>query len=241
VSRRRVQLVADYGPDDLAFAETAQALELAVAGADVRLTQVPASDSLAAGWCAANLALCPGPPGQLVVIDIAAPEGDHYCVGRTADGVEVVSANSGWAWSFLAGEVSGPYCMEVPAGERAAQLLAEAVVRIAKRQPHALLEPLLREKIPAVPESVVAFVQCDGSLETTIPYTPGVVGERVRVRIGDAAATALITEGRASVEDGALALRPGPRSNSALTVRGGSAAELFCSPSSGAPVALDRP
>ena len=241
MSRRRVHLVADYGQGDLAFAETAQALELAVAGAEVRLTQVPASDSLAAGWCAANLALCPGPPGRLVVIDVAAPEGDHYCVGRTADGVEVVSANSGWAWSFLAGEVSGPYCMEVPAGERAAQLVAEAVVRIAKRQPHALLEPLLREKVPAVPESVVAFVGCDGSLETTIPYTPGVVGERVRVRIGDAAATALITEGRAPVEDGALALRPGARANSALAVHGGSAAELFGSPASGAPVALDRP
>ena len=240
MTRRRVHLVADYGQGDLAFAEIAQALELAVAGAEVRLTRVPASDSLAAGWCAATLALCPGPPGRLVVIDVAAPDGDHYCVGRTAGGVEVVSSNSGWAWSFLAGEVSGPYCMEVPAGERAAQLVAEAVVRVAKRQPHALLEPLLHEEIPPVPESVVAFVGCDGSLETTIPYTSSVVGERVRVRIGDAAATALITDGHAPVEDGALALCPGPRSNSALTVRGGSAAELFGSPSSGAPVAVDR-
>ena len=207
-----MQLVADYGAGDRAFAELAQALELVVAGADVRLTRVPASASLAAGWCAAHLALCPGPPGRLVVIDVAASEGDHYCVGRTADGVEVVSANSGWSWSFLAGELSGPFCMEVPAGQRAAQLLAEAVVRIAKRQPHALLEPLPREEIPPVPESVVAFVECDGSLETTIPYTPGVVGERVRVRIGDAAATALITERRASLEDGALELCPGVRS-----------------------------
>jgi hypothetical protein len=235
-----VHLVADYGQGDPAFAEIAQALELAVAGAEVWLTRVPASDSLAAGWCAANLALSPGPPGRLVVIDVAAPEGEHYCVGRTADGVEVVSANSSWAWSFLAGEVAGPFCMEVPAGERAAQLVAEAVVRIAKRQPHALLERLLREEIRPVPEAVIAFVGCDGSLETTIPYTPGVVGERVRVRIGDAAATALITGAHAAVEDGALALRPGARSNSALTVGGGSAAELFGSPPSGAKVAVDR-
>jgi hypothetical protein len=236
-----VHLVADYGQGDPAFAEIAQALELALAGAEVQLTRVPASDSLAAGWCAANLALCPGPLGRLVVIDVAAPEGDRYCVGRSADGVEVVSANRGWAWSFLAAEVSGPFCMEVPAGERAAQLVAEAVVRIAKRQPHALLERLRREEIRPVPEAVIAFVAVDGSLETTIPYTPGVVGERVRVRIGDAAATALVTEARAPVEDGALALCPGARSNSALTVGGGSAAELFGSPASGAPVALDRP
>ena len=58
MSRRRVHLVADYGQSDLAFAEIAQALELAVAGAEVRLTRVPASDSLAAGWwshCLASL------------------------------------------------------------------------------------------------------------------------------------------------------------------------------------------
>ena len=241
MSERLVQLVADYGPGDLAFAELAQLLELVVPDADVRLTTVPAFDSLAAGWCAARLAMCVGPPGRLVVLDVAASGGARHCVGRARDNVDVVAANTGWAWSFLAGEVSGPRFLEVPAGNgsvRFPQLLAEAVARVSNRQPHGVCEPVPAEQIPPIPESVVAFVDCDGSIETTIAYAPGAVGDRMRVHIGDFAATARVTDGRAPVGEGALALRPGVRPFSALTVGGGSAAELFGGPRGGAPVAL---
>jgi len=241
VSGRLVQLVADYGPGDLAFAELAELLELVVPDADVRLTTVPAFDSLAAGWCAARLALCAGPPGRLVVLDVAASGGARQCVGRARDHVDVVAANTGRAWSFLAGEVSGPWFLEVPAGNgsvRSPQLLAEAVVRVSNRQPHGVCEPVPAEQIPPIPESVVAFVDCDGSIETTIAYAPSAVGDRMRVHIGDFAATARVIDGREPVGEGALALRPGVRPFSALTVGGGSAAELFGGPRGGAPVAL---
>jgi hypothetical protein len=246
VSRRLVQLVADYGPGDLAFAETAQLLELVLPEADVRLTRVPGSDTLAAGWCAASLALCAGPPGRLVVLDVTASHGARCCVGRTADGVEVVGANRGWAWSFLAGAICGPWHLEVPAGDGAPaspQLLAEAVVRVARRQPHGVRDAVPAEEIPPLPDSVVAFVDCDGSVETTIPYAPAVMGERMRVRIGHIAATAQVTDGHARLGEGALALRPGAPDRggalSALTVSGGSAAELFGGPRSGASIALE--
>jgi hypothetical protein len=240
VSRRVLQLVADYGPGDLAFAELAQLLELVLPEAAMRLTSVPPGDSLAGGWCAARLALCPGPPGRLVVVDVAPSGPAHQCVGRTRDEVEVVAADTGWAWSFLAEELCGPYHLEVPAGAgpvRSPRLLAEAVVRVVKRQPHGVCEPMPADRIPRVPDSVVAFVDCDGNLETTIPYRR-MASERVSVRIGDVAATALVTDGRAPLGEGALALQPGTRPYSALTVGGGSAAALFGSPRGGAPVAL---
>jgi hypothetical protein len=66
----------------------------------------------------------------------------------------------------------------------------------------------------------------------------------MEVQIGDVTATALVTDGSAPPGEEALALRPvgstrgGGRSFSALTVRGGSAAELFGRPSAGAPVSL---
>jgi hypothetical protein len=239
MSGRLVQLVADYGPGDLAFAELAQLLELVVPNADVRLTTVPAFDSLAAGWCAARLALCAGPPGRLVVLDVAASDGARQCVGRARGHVDVVGANTGWAWSFLAGGISGPCFLEVPAGNgslRSPQLLAEAVVRVANCQPHGVREAVPAEQIPPIPESVVAFVDCDGSIETTIAHAPGAVGDQMRVHIGEVAATAHVTDG--PVRDGALALRPGVQPFSALTVGGGSAAELFGEPRGGAPVAL---
>jgi len=240
MSGRLVQLVADYGPGDLAFAELAQLLELVVPNADVRLTTVPAFDSLAAGWCAGRLALCPGPPGRLVVLDVASG-GARQCVGRARGHVDVVGANTGWAWSFLVGEVTGPCFLEVPAGNgslRSPQLLAEAVVRVSNRQPHGVCEAVPAEQIPPIPESVVAFVDCDGSIETTIAHAPSAVGDQMRVHIGDFAATAQVTDGHAPVREGALALRPGVQPFSALTVGGGSAAELFGDPRGGAPVAL---
>lgn len=39
----------------------------------------------------------------------------RFCDGRTRDGVGVVGANVGFTWSFVAGHVSGPHCLEVPA------------------------------------------------------------------------------------------------------------------------------
>ena len=249
-ARRLVQLVADYGPGDLAFAEMAQLLELVVPDAEVRLTRVPARDTLAAGWCAASLALCEGPPRRLVVVDVTASDGARHCVGRARDGVEIVGPNCGWTWSFLAAEVCGPCYLEVPARDglvRMPWLLAKAVVRVARRQPHGVREPVPHDEIPAVPDSVVAFVDCDGSLETTALHAADAVGRQMEVRIGDVTATALVTDGSPPPGEDALALRPagsthgGGRPFSALTVRGGSAAELFGSPPGGAPVALTAP
>jgi hypothetical protein len=249
-ARRLVQLVADYGPGDLAFAEMAQLLEFVVPDAEVRLTRVPARDTLAAGWCAASLTLCEGPPGRFVVVDVTAAGDARHCVGRARDGVQVVGPNCGWTWSFLAADVSGPCYLEVPARDglvRTPQLLAQAVVRVARRQPHGVREPVPDEEIPVVPDSVVAFVDCDGSLETTVPHTADAIGRQMEVRIGDVTATAFVTDGSPAPGEDALALRPagstrgGGRPFSALTVRGGSAAELFGSPPGGAPVALAVP
>jgi hypothetical protein len=246
-TRRLVQLVADYGPGDLAFAEMAQLLEFVVPDAEVRLTRVPTGDTLAAGWCAASLGLCEGPPGRLVVVDVTASYGARHCVGRARDGVEIVGPDCGWTWSLLAAEVCGPCYLEVPARHALAdtpQLLGQAVVRVARRQPHGVRELVPDEEIPAVPDSVVAFVDCDGSLETTIPHRADTVGRQMQVRIGDVTATALVTDGSAPPGEQALALRPtgstrgGARSFTALTLHGGSAAELFGSPPGGATVAL---
>jgi hypothetical protein len=249
-ARRSVQLIADYGPGDLASAEMAQLLEFVMPDAEVRLTRVPARDTLAAGWCAATLSLCEGPPGRLVVVDVTASSGSRHCVARARDGVEVVGPNCGWTWSFLAADVCGPCYLEVPARDglvRTPRLLAQAVVRVARRQPHGVREPVPPEQIPVIPDSVVAFVDCDGSLETTVPHAAHAVGRQMDVRIGDVTATAFVTDGSPPPGEDALALQPagstrgGSRPFSALTVRGGSAAELFGSPPGGAPVALAVP
>jgi hypothetical protein len=127
---------------------------------------------------------------------------------------------------------------------RSAELLAAAVVRVARRQPHGLCGAVPRQDIPPLPDAVVAFADCAGNLETTIPHAAvPPAGGRLRVRIGDVAATARVTDGSAPVADGELALAPssasgGRRRFAELSLPGGSAASLFGSPRGGEPIRL---
>src|SRR4051794_21844964 len=99
---RLIQLVADYGPGELAFSETVQWLALAAPDSPVCATRVAAGDTLAAGLCVAELALGGGPGGRAVVHDVdGTPRDRRQWIGRTRGGALVVGADYGWAWSFI--------------------------------------------------------------------------------------------------------------------------------------------
>ena len=63
---RLLQLVADYGDGDLAYAELVQRVLLVAPDTEVVLTHVSPHDTLAAGYRVAHLALTPGPEGRIV-------------------------------------------------------------------------------------------------------------------------------------------------------------------------------
>lgn len=252
-----MHLIADYGPGDLAFAEIVQRLALVAPEHEVMLTRVPPCDTLAAGFCAAKLTLSDGPLDRLIVHDVLTPGPpragtERLCFGRTEDGVTVLGANTGWSWSFVVDELSGLCFLELPVERSRAEsprVIAAAVVRVLLRHPHAMCEPVPRASIPSPPVPVVAFVDSGGNLETTVAEPPAPPGAHVRVRIGDVSATALVTERHGTAEDGQLALRPGAagwrrrdggeRGFVEVFVGGGSAAQRFHRPHTGAPIALE--
>jgi hypothetical protein len=231
-----IQLVTDFHRRDPALAAVAERVALVAGDADIEVTCVPRSDTLAAGCCVARLALSPGPPGRLVVLDVAAPPGARFCAGRADGAVAVIGANVGWAWSFAAARVDGPYYLEVPAGDRSPVLVAEAVVRVARRQPHAVRGRVPPEQIAPLPDAVVAFADADGTLQTTIRQAPAAPGSRMRVRIGSVCETARV---RSAPEAGELALLAGGAGFQALAVGGGSAAALFGMPPGGERIVLE--
>jgi len=149
---RLIQLVADYGPGDLAYAELTQRLALAVPEAVVHLTRVAPGDTLATGFCVAELALNEGPPDRIVAHDAGR---GRLCGGRTRDGVWIVGPDSGWSWSFVINELSSLCRLD-------ASHLALAIVHVAKGHPHAVCDPVPRESVPPVPERVVAYVDSAG-------------------------------------------------------------------------------
>jgi hypothetical protein len=247
--RRLVQLIADYEPGELAFAEQLQRLELGVPDITVNATFVAPGDTLAAGLCVAQLALAHGPPGWMVVHDVGG--GERLCVGRTHAGAIVVGPDAGWSWSFVVDEVRELFYLDV--GSRGARrpvhdLVALAVRHAVTRHPHATSGLVPRDRVPRVPVCAIAWIDRAGNLTTTLSRAPAPAGERVRVDIGDADGVALVAADRAAVPEGELGLAPcsigwpthdgSRRQLLELGVQGGSAAELFDHPPAGAPVAF---
>ncbi|MGZ4181996.1 MAG: hypothetical protein ACXVUL_15090 [Solirubrobacteraceae bacterium] len=252
-----IHVVADYGPSDEAFVGLTRRLALFAPAADVVLTQVAARDSLAAGFWVACLALGDAPGNRLVVHDVAARLARNAqpreCAGWTANGVAIVGPDTGWSWSFVAREISGPCYLELPTAERRAyspELLAGAIVRAVVRHSHAVCEPIPPEAIPPVPDCVVALVDRHGVVSTTISRPPAPVGKHVRVQIGEVRATAVVSDDSVEVARGELALGPTSRrwrrrdgercSFHDLFIPGGSAAERFSSPATGMEIILER-
>jgi hypothetical protein len=256
-----VHLVADYGPaGDLAFAEVAQRLLLAVPAATVVPTPVGPFDTLAAGFVIAQLALNEGPRDRVVFHNVAprrdeadprrANEGERFTVGETPGGALVVGPNAGHSLSFIREEAALHY-LEVPAAGsqfRSRDFLPEAVGRLAGGDRGVVGEPVARELVPDVPADVVAYTDGYGNLKTTLDAPPAANGERVLVRVGASATTAIVSDGSFSVAEGELALAPGSsgwplrdggrRSLLELFLRGGSAAARLGHPVPGTPVVV---
>jgi hypothetical protein len=259
-----LHVVADYGPaGDLAFAEVAQRLLAALPGATVVATPVAPFDTLAAGFVVAQLALNDGPAERVVFHNVAprrdetdprrANEGERFTLAETPGGALVAGPNSGHSLSFLRDEARISY-LDVPAAGsqfRSRDFLPAAVGRLATGDRDGVGDPVPADLVPDVPTDVVAYTDGYGNLKTTLVEPPAAVGERVLVRLGDAATTAVVSDGSFSVAEGELALAPGSsgwplrdggeRRFLELFLRGGSAAARLGRPATGTRVVVLRP
>lgn len=251
-----VHVIADYGAGDLAFAEVRQRIALVLPDAQVHTIPVAPFDTLAAGFCVAQLALTEGPTDRLVIHNVAprrdhpgprpANEGERFCAGRTAGGVLVAGPNSGYSFSFCAPQLHGLCYLSVPASGsqfRSRDVLPHALPGLIGHHEHVVAGHVPKDRIPEVPRSVIAYIDGYGNLKTTLAQPPAPAGSRVLVRIGAVSATAIVTDGTFAVAEGELALAPGSsgwrlgaggwRRFHELFLRGGSAAHRFGNPAVG--------
>ena len=258
-----VHVVADYGPaGDLAFAEVTQRLVAELPGARIVATPVGPFDTLAAGFVVAQLALTNGPAERVVFHNVAprrdetnprrANEGERFTAAHAPNGTLVVGPNAGHSLSFLHDQAPVFY-LDVPAAGsqfRSRDFLPAAAGRLVAGDRGSIGEPVPPELVPPVPAAVVAYTDGYGNLKTTLDQRPVANGERVLVRIGDASATAIVSDGSFSVAEGELALAPGSsgwplreggeRRFIELFLRGGSASARLGRPASGTPVVVSR-
>jgi len=256
-----LHLIADYGVGDLAFAEVQQRLGRELPQAQVVPTPVAPFDTLAAGFCIAQLALTEGPDDRIVFHNVAPRhdssdprpenEGEQFTVGELPGGILIVGPNAGYSLSFVADEVTRLDYLRAPAAGsqfRSRDFLPAVVAELAGGERRSVGDRVPREHVPAIPDRTIVYADGYGNLKTSIVAAPVAVGKRVLVRIAGVAATAIVTDGTFEVAEGELALAAGSsgwlnRSQDRIQIhelflRGGSAAARFGHPGVGARIEL---
>src|SRR5690606_2045436 len=172
-----VHLVADFGANDLAFAEVTQALATHLPSAAVVSTSVGPFDTLAAGFVAAQLAAAPAPQGALMLLNVAPRrddtgprvdnDGERLLVAEMASGFRVLGVDAGYSFSFLAEAAERIWAVDWPTKGsqfRSRDLFPEAVARLAAGE---LKASQSVGTIPTVPDSCIAYVDGFGNIKAT--------------------------------------------------------------------------
>ena len=221
-----IHVVADFGKEDLAFAEVTQQLLRRLPRAQVVATPVPPFSTLAAGFVAAQLAAAPAPPETLVFVNVAPRrddpdrrvdnDGERLIWARLPGGTQVVGVDAGHAFAFLAeaaAELRLLHCATRGSQFRSRDLFPDAVARVALGDDGVLGPALPPAGLPAVPAGRAAYVDGFGNVKTTWRWAAlpaGLrVGDRVRVTVRGRALDGLVADGAFAVPEGELAVSPG--------------------------------
>ena len=259
-----IHLIADFGPHDLAFAEVAQQFKRYLPEAELVFTTVPPFATLAAGFCAAQLAL--SAPPETVVFHNVAPRRDKAGARRNNDGerlayaglengVKFVGVNAGHAFSFLRDAAPTFSYVNVPSDGsqfRSRDLFPAAVAAVVREAPGALAERLEPHLIPEIPARVIAYCDGFGNLKTTLQAHDVQASGTITVTLSGAGGLVTqrvtVAESSFSVPQGDLCLAPGSSGWTEQTgkrvrwlelfLRGGSAYDAFGRPEVGARLEL---
>ena len=251
-----IDLIADYGTGDPAFAEVRQRLLKELPSARVYCLSVPPFSTLATGFWIAQLGLNPGVKGRLIYHNCAPRqddrearpdnEGEGLTYALLPDDVVVVGVLSGYTLSFIKEEAKQIHRVNVSRGGsqfRSRDVFPQAAAAIINGDKNLLGEALATHQIPDFPSQRVAWIDGYGNIKTTIPaHSIELKPEcKVTVRIGDVVRDGVYSDGSFKVPEGTLAFAPGSsgwqRQDGTqvrwmeLFLRGGNAWEGFGRPS----------
>jgi hypothetical protein len=250
-----IDLIADYGTGDPAFAEVRQRLLQELPSAQVSCLSVPPFSTLATGFWIAQLGLNSGATERLIYHNCAPRqdnpearpdnEGEGLTYALLPNNVIVVGVLAGYTLSFIKEEAKQIHTVEVSRGGsqfRSRDVFPQAVAALFKGDRSLLGEALSPNQIPHPPTDRVAWIDGYGNIKTTIPADTINLepSSQVVVRVGDVVSDAVYSDGSFKVPEGTLAFAPGSsgwqKSNGKqvrwmeLFLRGGNAWERFGGP-----------
>lgn len=258
-----IQLICDYGPGDMAWAEvTAAFMGCLPDGWHLHCTTVPPFDTISTGFIVNQICLAKPPlrPENLMVFANTAPrkdnlkarennEGEGLLYARLKNGVQLVAVNSGFSMSIVKDEIEELWSTTAEDGGsqfRSRDFFPSVVGSILKGEKKDLVHQLKPgEVIPNPPSNVIGYVDSFGNIKTTIRSSNAMIkdlspGDRVKIRIGRYIRTATVATGSFAISEGDLAFAPGSSGGQdrfwEIFQRGGSASNEFGSPTNGSSI-----
>ena len=249
-----INLIADYGNGDPAFAEVTQRLSMGLPNAQIHCLSVPPFSTLATGFWIAQLGLNSRLENHLIYHNCAPRqddsepridnEGEGLTYALLPKGVKVVGVIAGYTLSFIKNHAEVIHTVKVSrAGSqfRSRDVFPSAAIAIASNDFSVLGEELNPNQIPDVPSDRVAWIDGYGNIKTTIEWDSlNLLPEsKVVIRVGDVVSDAVYSDGSFKVPEGTLAFSPGssgwdkngqPLRWMELFLRGGNAWERFGKP-----------
>ncbi|MDJ0571153.1 MAG: SAM-dependent chlorinase/fluorinase [Pleurocapsa sp. MO_192.B19] len=219
-----INLIADYGIGDPAFAEVSQRLNQKLPSAQIYCLSVPPFSTLATGFWIAQLGLNPGAPKRLIFHNCAPRqdnpearpdnEGEGLTYVKLHNDVEVVGVLAGYTLSFIKEEALQINTIEVSRGGsqfRSRDVFPSAAADFANGDYSLLGDEITPNKIPDLPTDRVAWTDGYGNIKTTIPASSVdlPLSSKVTVRVGDVVSDAVYSDGSFRVPEGTLAFAPG--------------------------------
>lgn len=261
-----VQLICDYAPGDLAWAEVFSAFAARLPDtARMHFTTVASFDTIGTGFTLAQLGMAEATlrPENLIIFANCAPrkdtrlarpnnEGEGLLFTTLKNGVQILAVNSGYSLSFVKSDIQELWSTN--AQEQGSQFRSRdyfpEIVGLAARGDYSYINHRLdiESTIPDPPKEVIGYVDSFGNLKTT--YRIGddatahlTAGSRLKVQIGSTIRTATVATGSFSVMEGDLAFAPGSSGHERryweLFQRGGSAWIEYRKPATGSKVVIE--
>jgi S-adenosylmethionine hydrolase len=219
-----INLIADYGTNDPAFAEVSQRLLLEVPTAQIHCLSVPPFSTLATGFWLAQLGLNPGPHERLIYHNCAPRqdnpearpdnEGEGLTYAVLPNGVKVVGVWAGYTLSFIKDAAESIYQVKVSrrgSQFRSRDVFPQAAIALVQGDRSLLGEAIDPKQIPDSPRNRVAWIDGYGNIKTTIPAEDVNLKPETKliVRLGDIVSDAIYSDGSFRVPEGTLAFAPG--------------------------------
>ena len=219
-----VNLIADYGIGDPAFAEVSQRLNQKLPTAQIYCLSVPPFSTLATGFWIAQLGLNPGASERLIFHNCAPRqddlearpdnEGEGLSYVKLHNEVKVVGVLAGYTLSFIKEEAVEIKGLEVSRGGsqfRSRDVFPSAAAAIANGDYSLVGAEISPAQIPDLPSDRVAWIDGYGNIKTTIPASSVdlPLSSKVTVRVGDVVSDAIYSDGSFRVPEGTLAFAPG--------------------------------